>query len=172
MSLHDQIVRVRHRLADATKKRHDAKPGGDRRAKLAARVLRLKHRLEALLDQKRPKPDFNGHPANVSKACRQFIRRANQAGLYVTATTDGVHSPTSYHYRGLAVDVAAPMTADGIVKMRTFQADEVRRGSVKYNELFGPNNELFVKNGVRYTIREGDPLENQHDNHVHGAPRS
>lgn len=112
--------------------------------------------------------NFNGHPKNVTGAIREVIEEANDLGLYVTSTTDGVHSPTSYHSSGRAVDVAAPMTTAGIKLMKKFQ----RRANKKWpgaREIFGPDNTAFIKNGQKYTIREGDPLEDQHDNHVHVA---
>jgi hypothetical protein len=156
--------RVRARLREAIRKRHDAKPGGDRRHKLARLVRRLKARLEELLRG----PDFNGHPTNVSADVKRVIVRANRAGLYVTSTTDGGHASTSYHYSGRAVDVAAPMTSAGIALMVKFQR-ELASSPGSYLEVFGPDNSACVKNGTRISLAEGTALENQHDNHVHVA---
>lgn len=111
---------------------------------------------------------LNGHPGNVSLAVKRVIVRGVQAGLVVTSTTDGrSHSRNSYHYRnpGEAVDMAGPYR-----KMVTFQLQEAR-DSGRWKELIGPLNYPTVKHGVRWTQREGTPLENSHDNHIHAAPR-
>lgn len=49
MTLRQQIAIVRARLREAISKRHDAKPGGDRREKLARLVRALREKLEDLL---------------------------------------------------------------------------------------------------------------------------
>lgn len=112
---------------------------------------------------------LNGHPGNVTRAVKRFIRRGVAAGLVVTATTDGQHAAGSYHYSGRAADLAAPMTRVGIWRMKIFYRREYRREKVnpgtQYLELFGPGRH-YVKNGQR--------LPGQfpaHENHVHGAPR-
>jgi hypothetical protein len=120
---------------------------------------------------------LNGHPGNITRPCKRFVVRAHNRGLHVTATTDGVHSSTSWHHvqpdgKGHAVDVAAVMTAHGIEAMKDFQREEYRRhrrGATRYAELFGPINDRWVKNGIGFIEPEGAPLEDQHDNHVHGA---
>jgi hypothetical protein len=115
---------------------------------------------------------LNGHPGGLTRPVRKFIVRAHNHGLFVTSTRDGVHSPTSWHYSGHAADVAAPMTSEGVSRMVRFQSEEwrrQRRGATQYAELFGPANDRWVKNGQLIRAREGDPLEQMHDNHVHGA---
>jgi hypothetical protein len=122
---------------------------------------------------------LNGCPGNITRGCKRYIVRGVNAGLSVTATTNGTHAATSYHRpifgprrnKGKAVDMAAPMDAHGIALMRHFQRREEERRHLRYLELLGPINSRFVKNGRRYTIAEHNPLEDQHDNHVHGAPR-
>jgi hypothetical protein len=112
---------------------------------------------------------LNGKPGNVTPAAKEFIVRAVNAGLYVTSTTGGTHAPTSYHYArplGRAVDVAGPWE-----KMIAFQRAESAERAGIYLELFGPDNAVQVKNGQRFGFSEGQPLENLHDTHVHGAPR-
>lgn len=114
-----------------------------------------------------PKPWYRGKSSNVSRATKRCIARAVYAGLYVTSTTGGQHASGSWHYARKAVDVAG--TWDRMVE---FQRAELRRGAGKYNELFGPDNAACVKNGSRVTLGEGTGLEDQHDTHVHAAPRS
>lgn len=105
--------------------------------------------------------NWNGHPSNVTDAVKGAAKRANQAGLYVTATTDGIHAPTSWHPSGNAVDVAGPVSA-----MISFQRAEAKRGYGKYRELFGPDS-FYIKNGARFNSAFPD-----HGDHVHVAPTS
>jgi hypothetical protein len=119
---------------------------------------------------------LNGHGGDVTPAVKKTIVRAVRAGLVVTSTTGGHHAPGSYHYSrpGRAVDVGLPAslvgTAEGRRRMVTFQRKEARHAE-RYDELFGPDNDGCVKNGVRISLGEGTPLENLHDSHVHLAPR-
>lgn len=115
---------------------------------------------------------LNGKQGNISLACKRFIVRAINAGLRVTSTTGGVHTPGSFHYprrflgaKGRAVDVAGPHD-----RMVAFQRREHERGR-RYYELFGPDNRMNRKYGGVLRLREGSALEQLHDNHVHGAPR-
>lgn len=111
---------------------------------------------------------LNGRPGNVNRRVKRTIRRAVNAGLYVTSTTGGRHASTSYHYTGNAVDVSGPWH-----KMVAFQRAEHRRGLGRsgYLELFGPDNFAGLKNGRRITLGEGSWLEQLHDSHVHIARR-
>jgi hypothetical protein len=112
---------------------------------------------------------LNGKPGNITLAAKKFVVRAVNAGLYVTSTTGGKHTATSYHYAqplGRAVDVAGPWD-----KMVAFQRAESARRAGDYLELFGPDNAVQVKNGQRFAFSEGEALENLHDTHVHGALR-
>jgi hypothetical protein len=112
---------------------------------------------------------LNGKAGNVIPAAKRFIVRAVNAGLYVTSTTGDTHTPTSYHYAkplGRAVDVAGPWE-----KMIAFQRAESAARPGDYLELFGPDNAVQIKNGQRFAFAEGQPLENLHDTHVHGALR-
>lgn len=161
---------AKKKLRNLIRKRHHAPAHSKERQEYAAGVkqARLAVQRDAAAVKAARKPDFNGCPQNVSDAIRKMIVRANRNGLYVTATTNGTHASTSYHYSGRAVDVAAPMTAAGIKLMSDFQLKLVKDPG-KYVELFGPVNNACVKNGVRITLAEGTSLENQHDNHVHIA---
>lgn len=112
---------------------------------------------------------LNGRSGDITSPAKQFIVRAVNAGLYVTSTTGGRHAPTSYHYDrplGRAIDVAGPWD-----KMVAFQRAESASRAGEYLELFGPDNGVQVKNGQRFAFSEGEPLENLHDTHVHGALR-
>ena len=54
--------------------------------------------------------------------------------------------------------------------MRKFQAREFAQRAARHPvELIGPDNNLCVLNGVVCPLGEGSGLENQHDNHIHGA---
>lgn len=120
---------------------------------------------------------FNGHPRNVTLAVRRVIVRGVNHGLVVTATTDGLHSATSFHHTkpGKAVDLGVEPKLAGTPEARkrevAFQRFLLKRfGARAFLELFGPDNAANVKNGVQFTLPEGAPLENQHDNHVHVVP--
>lgn len=164
---------VKRWLPKAIRRRKKAK--SDRKKDARRKVVRaLKRRVEKLgkrlkglvkkLRRKRRKrgPDFNGHPQSVTAAIREVIEAGNRHGLYVTSTTDGTHSPTSHHYSGRAVDLAAPMTSDGIERMKRFQSYVAKRwpGAL---ENFGPQ-PWYVKNGHRYS----GTFPNHH-NHNHVA---
>lgn len=119
---------------------------------------------------------LQGHPGNVTPACRRFIVRATRAGLIVTSTTDGSHAVRSFHFTkpGSAVDVGLPGplvgTKKGRDRMVRFQRREARHPS-RFNELYGPANQLVVVNGKRTSLVNNTALENLHDTHVHGALR-
>jgi hypothetical protein len=122
---------------------------------------------------------LNGHPSNIDRACKRFIRRGVNHGLICTATTNGVHAVHSWHHPdahgiGHAADMGLEArlvgTQEGLRRMVGFQHHESQNPS-RFNELFGPDNWTNVKNGSHMTLAEGTALENQHDNHVHGAPR-
>jgi hypothetical protein len=54
--------------------------------------------------------------------------------------------------------------------MERFQRAEFnRRANTHPVELIGPINGQVVPSGVPTALTEGQPLEEQHDNHVHGA---
>lgn len=129
--------------------------------KAKARAEKALARLTELLKKLTPRrPDFNGYPSNVSRAVKRTIVRANRHGLYVTSTTGGTHSPTSWHYSGNAVDLGGTRS-----QMISFQKSEAKRGARKYNELFGPDS-FYIKNGAVYEGAFPD-----HQDHVHVAPR-
>lgn len=104
-------------------------------------------------------------------------------GLYVTSTYeghpgDGVHATSSYHYLQNQPDGRARCWDAGSARrgpMVKAQRREAGRCPSFLVEMFGPENDLAYKNGLRFTLEEGSELENMHDNHKHedlrdGAP--
>lgn len=118
--------------------------------------------------------NYNGHPSNVTRKVKRFIKRARKFGLYVTSTTDGSsHTPSSHHYPrnnpdglGHAVDLAGTRA-----NMERYQRHITRsaRHCRRFKEVFGPINNRCVKNGTMITLSDGSGLENSHDNHIHIA---
>jgi hypothetical protein len=114
-----------------------------------------------------------GVPTGVTRPVRRFITRGFAAGLVPTSTFRPSDSG-SYHSQRRAADMGLRReligTVRGLRRMRRFQAAEFRRtrrtGVV---ELIGPNNRRTVLRGQVARLSEGSPLEQQHDNHVHGA---
>jgi lysozyme len=126
---------------------------------------------------------IDGHPSNITRRVKATIRRAHKAGLVVAATTDGQHSPDSWHYpkkgrnaNGCAVDLTVPgaMTAgERRLRLVAFQITEYRYakrfGFRSWAEILGPDNDYVILGGARADLTEGSPLEQAHDDHVHVA---
>ena len=90
------------------------------------------------------------------------------AGGVVLFTTNGSHSPGSFHYRGQAVDIALPSGPSwNSPELGRVAAELVRLIPIRFiKELIwsGPN-PVYIKNGVRvapYAV-------NDHRNHIHLA---
>jgi len=101
--------------------------------------------------RKKTRPTFepwmaNGHPhSDLTRPVKRAIAQAvAKGGLVVTSTTGGVHSPTSFHYSGRAVDLAGPY-----VKMTRFQGWLARNYGSRSLEIFGPDS-YYYKYGTRY----------------------
>lgn len=159
---HKQKERERNLQAEVRRLRDAGKDASEVRARLnivRANLSRTLAHIERLLRLK--KPDFNGHPSNVTRPVQQAIVRGNKAGLLVTSTTDGTHSPGSLHYTGRAADFGGYVQQDKI----NFQNSEWARGG--QTELIGPTNGQTILGGSRTTLSEGTALEQAHDNHVH-----
>lgn len=114
---------------------------------------------------------LNRHNGKVTAAVRREIMRGVAAGLVVTSTTGGTHSPTSFHYTGRAVDLGhrkpGTRTARGtLVRYQRACASHPER----YAELFGPDDRACVKNRQRMRLPHGSALERGHENHVHVSP--
>lgn len=120
---------------------------------------------------------YYGVSPDVNAGCKRAICRAYVGGLVPTSTTGGVHSATSFHSKGQAVDFGLRRdeigTQKGLRKMQTFQRKELWRFRNKklrrLVELIGPNNNRIVLRGRETDLAEGDTLEQMHDNHVHEA---
>jgi hypothetical protein len=120
---------------------------------------------------------YYGVPAHGLTAwVKRLIVRGYAAGLVPTATTNGVHAPGSFHTSGRAVDLGLPVsligTRKGLARLQSFQRAEFAlwtRGLTGATELIGPVNDLVVLRGMHAPLLEGTALENQHDNHFHGA---
>jgi hypothetical protein len=121
---------------------------------------------------------LRGHPSNITRACKRVAVYAHNHGLIVSSTTDGGHAPTSFHFTkplGRAVDLGhdtTKLSADtGRARKVAFQEFLLKRfGARAFTELFGPDNDLNVKNGVQIGLVEGTALETLHDTHVHVVP--
>lgn len=129
----------------------------------------LRHKALAGMWDKRM---LNGCPDTRHTPTRRYIMRGVAAGLVTTATSNGEHAPGSFHKTGQAADMglrpAEVGTKKGLGKLRKFQAREFRNWH-RYHELLGPTNAQAVLGGYLTTLTEGSDLEQQHDNHVHGA---
>ncbi len=115
---------------------------------------------------------LGSHRKPSSAALMKVIAKAGTFGLVVTATTDGVHSKTSLHYSGHAVDFGVtPDLAGTPEHMRRLKAFQLAmfKDAPHLLELFGPIANRAVKNGSPTTI-SGDLLT-QHLNHVHVAAK-
>ena len=117
---------------------------------------------------------FFGPPTDVTDDVKRFITRAYASGLVPTSTTNGVHAPGSFHGQRRAADIGLRTnlvgTTKGLRRMERFQRAEFnRRGNTHPVELIGPINGQVVLSGVPTALAQGQLLEEQHDNHVHGA---
>lgn len=127
----------------------------------------------------------NGNPyEKLTPEAKRGIYLDFRGGLYVTSTYegfsgDGVHSTSSGHYLTNQPDGKARCWDSGAGTrgpMAKAQNREARRAGSFLVEMFGPDNDAAYKNGVRFTMGEGEVLEDMHDNHKHtwvrdGAPR-
>lgn len=104
--------------------------------------------------------------------------------MYVTATTGGVHSTNSYHYRGEAIDVGAGITTRSVAALKrhnlTAQQAKDNLAAFLYNLSSFITEEIhtratgtsgwYVKNGVRVPLSYyGASTARSHINHVHFA---
>lgn len=119
--------------------------------------------------------EYYGVPQPTNIHVKRFITRGYALGLVPTATTNGRHAAHSLHYLHRAADMGLRKneigTAVGDRRRRRFQRSEYRRAHRVggYTELLGPINDNCYLNGHPVTLAEGSPLEQAHDNHVHGG---
>lgn len=151
--------------------------------------LVLKHRRDRLRRWIRQHEGFQPYMANgnphekLTPEAKHAIYLDFRQGLYVTSTYegfpgDGVHSTTSGHYLQNQPDGKARCWDSGAGRrgpMVKAQLREARRAGSWLVEMFGPDNTFNYKNGIRFTLGEGEALETMHDNHKHtwirdGAP--
>ena len=110
------------------------------------------------------KIDWNGHPALSSPGIKKAARVAlSVPDLYITATTDGVHSATSWHYKARAFDGGSGSSSETPEK-RAQQKLLNEFGAGYFAELFGPS-PWYVKNGILY---KGSVFPG-HNDHLHVA---
>ena len=155
-------LRAKRRKRVKSRKYHFAKR---RRLKFHGRKLRAKwhlvrfnrdkkaiRKLNRLIakEVKSRRIDWNGCPELSYEPIRQATRLALEVanGLYVTATTNGTHSPTSWHYQSRAVDFGSGGPGEEPEK-EAQQALLDAFGAGHFAELFGPDG-WYIKNGVKY----------------------
>jgi len=109
--------------------------------------------------------DWNGLPHLTNASVLRCLKVALKVpGLFLTATTNGVHSPGSYHYSGRAFDGGSD-GSQGETPEKTAQKLLLDTfGAGAFMELFGPC-DWYVKNGVLY-----DGVFPGHGDHLHAAP--
>lgn len=149
------------------------------RKKYIAYPTRAGLRLYLIYKARRGKYDkrmfrYYGVPPISDRHLKTAVVRAYAMGLVPTATTNGKHSPTSYHRLGKAVDFGLIErhigTKYGLNKLKDFQRGEyVHYKSHGMVEVIGPVNNWCVLRGRKVTLQEGTLLEDMHDNHVHEA---
>jgi hypothetical protein len=154
--------KLRDRIAARERQRRLARISGKRGHRKAVRIhTRAIKKLRRLIRDRRL--DFNGHPPVKGVKLRAAARVAlSVPGVYVTSTTDGQHSPTSYHYSGKAIDFGSDDWSNGKESQAQARlADQF--GDAYFLELFGPA-DWYVKNGTRYA----GTFPGHHD-HIHVA---
>lgn len=109
--------------------------------------------------------DWSGHPplnyVPIVDAARFALNVS--PGLFITATTDGTHSPGSWHYRSRAFDGGSDGSHGEDPEKKAQQALLDKFGASHFAELFGPL-PWYVKNGVLYSgVFPG------HSDHLHVA---
>lgn len=109
--------------------------------------------------------DWNGHPAlhGSVKECAK-VALAAHPDLYITATTDGVHSPTSLHYSEEAFDAGSSGRYGEAPEIAAQEALIEEYGAGHFQELFGPAG-WYVKNGQVFSGTFPG-----HGDHLHAAP--
>lgn len=149
MTLRQQIAVVRARLREAIRKRHQAKPGGDRRRKLARLVRDLRERLERLLARLRDRvsalpgpPGWGGARQLTNETIRIVGGRASVTSRKRVATYG---NPGSDHH-------VSQLTADAVdfgIGTAYSLATEIKR------RLTGDAGARFVDYESFYVTRRG-----------------
>lgn len=130
-------------------------------------------RLNKLLERiRKGRIDWNGcEPLPVSR------RKARRAAKWVLSEVDGLYISSTVRYD--SVTFHGPQQRRAIDFGSNDSSERPEReaqhlllahfGAEYFLELFGPDNEGWVKNGSTYTASEGEYLETLHDNHTHMA---
>lgn len=148
---HDNLVRVRKRKAEK---------------RLTRSIAAVKRQIARVLARKRPHYDpsmLGGLPPNITGLEKEVVAWAvGKFGMVVTATSNGTHATSSFHYYVpcRAVDLWHSSVSTMIAFQR-FIYDKL--GAAAFVELFGPDG-FYVKNGVRIAGYFPD-----HGDHVHAA---
>lgn len=128
------------------------------------------HKLKGLIAKerkamKRRGIDWNGLPHLTYAPLLKCLKTAlTVPGLFLTATTNGVHSSTSWHYKARAFDGGSDGSHGETPEMKAQQLLLDKYGKESFMELFGPLN-WYVKNGVIYPGTFPG-----HGDHLHVAP--
>jgi hypothetical protein len=111
---------------------------------------------------------------NVSPAVKAFITRGYAKGLVPTSTVRSTwpsyHAQKNGAGQGRAADMGnreGAWARGSQRRLKRFQRAEWKRGG--HTELIGPINSMTILRGSRTSLPEDAALENQHDDHVHGA---
>lgn len=116
---------------------------------------------------------LNGHPGHITGELERAIARAVVLhGACVTATTDGTHVTTSFHYprnngsHGYSDDLGHAADFGGTLdQYGGFYAAEKARGCENYDELFGPGDGYCDDCALHPGAAPDNP------NHCHCAPK-
>lgn len=94
--------------------------------------------------------DWNGHPALSNDNVRKCARVALNAhpDLFITATSDGTHTPTSYHYQHMAFDAGSSGRYGEAPEIAAQEALLAKFGAGFFRELFGPAG-WYIEDGVK-----------------------
>ena len=153
-------VKARKITKRIAKRRRRKRPAGE----LKKALVRVNgHITELAAKLARRRIDWNGCPPLASRRMRKIVRLVlAETDCYVTATTNGSHAPTSWHYHGRAVDFGS---SDPQNRPEREAQDLLYRhlGSGFFLELFGPV-DFYVKNGRRYSGQFPS-----HEDHDHAA---
>lgn len=139
---------------------HRARIEADKKAikKLIKLISKEKERQKHIID-------WNGLPHLTYPAILKCLKTAlTVPGLFLTATTNGVHSSTSWHYKARAFDGGSDGSHGETPEMKAQQLLLDKYGKESFMELFGPLN-WYVKNGVIYPGTFPG-----HGDHLHVAP--
>jgi hypothetical protein len=116
--------------------------------------------------------DWNGcEPLPLSR------RKARKAAAWVLHHVDGLYISSTVRYDSVtyhgpsqrrAIDFGSDDPREGPERKAQHKLYE-HFGAAYFLELFGPDNDHWVKNGSPYTASEGEYLETLHDDHTHMA---